>query len=170
MNQKLWNYLRAAGIAGVLGLGLLGCGKAEGTADRETEKPAIYETKPSGSLEGPQEEADGNTDGETSGETSLSGEIREISDRGFTINQAVEQDGDGGALLALPVDEAEMTLIGVIYDGDTSFSCRTIQGGASYEDSKGSPADLEEGCMVELQGSYEDGSFHATEICVIRNV
>ena len=100
---------------------------------------------------GQQEEKQTNSVSE-SGEPDLSGEIREISDQTFVLNEIIEEEGEGGTeIAALPLDEAEMSLITAVWDENTRFTRRTIKnGGADYEDSESSPEALETGAVVNL--------------------
>ena len=101
-----------------------------------------------------------------SGEPDLSGEIREISDQTFVLNEIIEEEGEGGTeIAALPLDEAEMNLITAVWDENTRFTRRAIKkGGADYEDSESSPEALETGAMVNLWGSYEGDVFRASQV------
>ena len=100
---------------------------------------------------------------------SLSGEIREISERSFTLNQIMGEDsGDGTEIAVLPVEDEAMTLVTVSYDEKTVFTRRIIESdGESYEDSEGSPEELKAGDMVELQGSYEGEIFRASQVRLV---
>ena len=159
-NQKMRTRLMAAGLAGALGLGICGCGT--GDASFAFGNAGQQETV---QKERVQEETQTNSVSE-SGEPDLSGEIREISDQTFVLNEIIEEEGEGGTeIAALPLDEAEMNLITAVWDENTRFTRRTIKnGGADYEDSESSPEALETGAMVNLWGSYEGDVFRASQV------
>ena len=145
-NQKMRTRLMAAGLAGALGLGICGCGT--GDASSASGNAGQQETV---QKERVQEETQTNSVSESE-EPDLSGEIREISDQTFVLNEIIEEEGEGGTeIAALPLDEAEMSLITAVWDENTRFTRRTIKnGGADYEDSESSPEALETGAVVNL--------------------
>ena len=150
----------AAGLAGALGLGICGCGTGDASSGSGSagQQEAAQEERV-------QEETQTNSVSE-SGEPDLSGEIQEISDQTFVLNEIIEEEGEGGTeIAALPLDEAEMSLITAVWDENTRFTRRTIKnGGADYEDSESSPEALETGAMVNLWGSYEGDVFPASQV------
>ena len=170
-NQKMRTRLMAAGLAGALGLGICGCGTGDassGSGSAGQQEAAQEETAQEDMTQGrsgQQEETQTNSVSE-SGEPDLSGEIREISDQTFVLNEIIEEEGEGGTeIAALPLDEAEMNLITAVWDENTRFTRRTIKnGGADYEDSESSPEALETGAMVNLWGSYEGDVFRASQV------
>lgn len=175
-NQKMRTRLMAAGLAGALGLGICGCGTGDAssasgnagqqeTVQEETVQEETAQEDMTQGLSGQQEETQTNSVSE-SGEPDLSGEIREISDQTFVLNEIIEEEGEGGTeIAALPLDEAEMNLITAVWDENTRFTRRTIKnGGADYEDSESSPEALETGAMVNLWGSYEGDVFRASQV------
>lgn len=170
-NQKMRTRLMAAGLAGALGLGICGCGtggasSASGsTGQQEAVQEETAQEDMTQGRSGQQEETQTNSVSE-SGEPDLSGEIREISDQTFVLNEIIEEEGEGGTeIAALPLDEAEMNLITAVWDENTRFTRRTIKnGGADYEDSESSPEALETGAMVNLWGSYEGDVFRASQV------
>lgn len=159
-NQKMRTRLMAAGLAGALGLGICGCGTGDASSGSGSagQQEAAQEERV-------QEETQTNSVSE-SGEPDLSGEIQEISDQTFVLNEIIEEEGEGGTeIAALPLDEAEMNLITAVWDENTRFTRRTIKnGGADYEDSESSPEALETGAMVNLWGSYEGDVFRASQV------
>lgn len=159
-NQKMRTRLMAAGLAGAFALGICGCGT--GDASSASGNAGQQETV---QKERVQEETQTNSVSE-SGEPDLSGEIREISDQTFVLNEIIEEEGEGGTeIAALPLDEAEMNLITAVWDENTRFTRRTIKnGGADYEDSESSPEALETGAVVNLWGSYEGDVFRASQV------
>ena len=102
--------------------------------------------------------------GETGEESRLYGEIQEISDQTFVLNEAIEEAGESGTdIMMLPLDEEEMKLITVAWDENTRFVQRTIRnGGADYEDGESSSEALKTGAMTEVWGSYEGEVFRAS--------
>lgn len=159
-NQKMRTRLMAAGLAGALGLGICGCGTGDASSGSGSagQQEAAQEERV-------QEETQTNSVSE-SGEPDLSGEIQEISDQTFVLNEIIEEEGEGGTeIAALPLDEAEMNLITAVWDENTRFTRRTIKnGGADYEDSESSPEALETGAVVNLWGSYEGDVFRASQV------
>ena len=170
-NQKMRTRLMAAGLAGALGLGICGCGTGDAssgsgsTGQQEAVQEETAQEDMTQGRSGQQEETQTNSVSE-SGEPDLSGEIREISDQTFVLNEIIEEEGEGGTeIAALPLDEAEMNLITAVWDENTRFTRRTIKnGGADYEDSESSPEALETGAMVNLWGSYEGDVFWASQV------
>lgn len=170
-NQKMRTRLMAAGLAGALGLGICGCGTGDAssgsgsTGQQEAVQEETAQEDMTQGRSGQQEETQTNSVSE-SGEPDLSGEIREISDQTFVLNEIIEEEGEGGTeIAALPLDEAEMNLITAVWDENTRFTRRTIKnGGADYEDSESSPEALETGAMVNLWGSYEGDVFRASQV------
>lgn len=170
-NQKMRTRLMAAGLAGALGLGICGCGTGDAssasgsTGQQETVQEETAQEDMTQRCSGQQEETQTNSVSE-SGEPDLSGEIREISDQTFVLNEIIEEEGEGGTeIAALPLDEAEMNLITAVWDENTRFTRRTIKnGGADYEDSESSPEALETGAVVNLWGSYEGDVFRASQV------
>ena len=156
-NQKMRTRLMAAGLAGALGLGICGCGtggasSASGsTGQQEAVQEETAQEDMTQGRSGQQEETQTNSVSE-SGEPDLSGEIREISDQTFVLNEIIEEEGEGGTeIAALPLDEAEMSLITAVWDENTRFTRRAIKkGGADYEDSESAPEALETGAMGQL--------------------
>lgn len=159
-NQKMRTRLMAAGLAGAFALGICGCGT--GDASSASGNAGQQETV---QKERVQEETQTNSVSESE-EPDLSGEIREISDQTFVLNEIIEEEGEGGTeIAALPLDEAEMNLITAVWDENTRFTRRTIKnGGADYEDSESSPEALETGAVVNLWGSYEGDVFRASQV------
>ena len=159
-NQKMRTQLMAAGLAGAFALGICGCGT--GDASSASGNAGQQETV---QKERVQEETQTNSVSESE-EPDLSGEIREISDQTFVLNEIIEEEGEGGTeIAALPLDEAEMSLITAVWDENTRFTRRTIKnGGADYEDSESSPEALETGAVVNLWGSYEGDVFRASQV------
>ena len=170
-NQKMRTQLMAAGLAGAFALGICGCGtggasSASGsTGQQEAVQEETAQEDMTQGRSGQQEETQTNSVSE-SGEPDLSGEIREISDQTFVLNEIIEEEGEGGTeIAALPLDEAEMNLITAVWDENTRFTRRTIKnGGADYEDSESSPEALETGAVVNLWGSYEGDVFRASQV------
>ena len=170
-NQKMRTRLMAAGLAGALGLGICGCGTGDAssgsgsTGQQEAVQEETAQEDMTQGRSGQQEETQTNSVSE-SGEPDLSGEIREISDQTFVLNEIIEEEGEGGTeIAALPLDEAEMNLITAVWDENTRFTRRTIKnGGADYEDGESSPEALETGAMVNLWGSYEGDVFRASQV------
>ncbi len=118
-----------------------------------------------------------NQESEEDMEPDLYGDISEISDGQFTVNEVIVETKEiNGTVVdtmasAAPGYEDMMDTITVVYDENTVFTKKTIwDGGARYEEKKASPADMEKGLTAEMKGSYEEDIFHATEILLVEVV
>ncbi len=117
-----------------------------------------------------------NADTPVSGQTELSGDICEIGDMQFTVNEiTITEDEMGGETAAVMVigapGDGSANLITVVYDENTVFTKRTIWDmGARYEDKEAASADLEENLTAEMKGSYEGEKFHASEVRIVEVV
>lgn len=107
------------------------------------------------------------SDADADMEPDLIGDVVEISEDRFEIAKITTEEIEGGGevMVSSANPEADEARITVVYGDDTVFTLRTIRdGGASYEDTKSSAADLEEGKTVYLAGSYEGSEFHAKAV------
>lgn len=168
-----------AGTVSVLGTAVCGCGgnaeesgiRQEESAEEDTETEPQEEV--AGDMEGDEqaEAADSEHTTESPVLEELSGEVYEIGDMQFVVNEITVMKGEGDTeimVVGAPGNEEDMNLITVTYDENTRFHKRTIwNGGADYEDSDASREDLERGMTAEMQGSYEDDIFHASEVQLV---
>ena len=186
--KRTWKrQIRILGMAALCSLALAGCSQKK-------------ETEPEGTVEGSQEPAqEENTQGERqqpedtkeaggqenqdNGDQnpvsrdleSLTGDIREVGDKTFTIVKAfLDETEDGGMIMATPADDdftEETDMVTVSYNENTVFEKQTIwDGGARHEEAEGSARDLERGRSAEISGYYEGQIFHAEKIRVIEVV
>lgn len=178
MKKEFVKCMMGICVIGMMSLGVYGCGAgsrseepvpAESEALEESEKADISEE--SGEPESSEKNEKSEEPGEKQEELSLIGEIKQIGDGQFRIVEAITGESeDGGDILAVPavggeVEEDDPKTI--IYNKDTVFTFRTIRdGGASYEDRKGSADDLAEELLVDVKGYYEEDVFHAAEILI----
>lgn len=90
----------------------------------------------------------------------------------YIVEEKVMLDEDGGISGGVPSPNAEIpdsNLIEVVFDEDTYFYMRTVQGdGASHEDTDAGFSDLEKGVSVEMKGYFEKDVFHAEEIRIVK--
>ena len=181
--KRLWRQMVLAGMAGVMILGMYGCGNSEGSSDAEPETelgaPEDPEEKPEESAE-PEESTEPETpsdepsapdlesesaEGSASrkeGNEDLIGDILELGDGQFTVVASEsEETDDGGAILAGPAegsDGSDFARVSVTYDEDTDIYIRMIyDNGARYEDTDGSAEDLSRDDMVLVWGTCGAG-------------
>lgn len=104
----------------------------------------------------------------------LYGDICEVEEGRFTVTEIyIEKAENGGEIMAsvAPGAEGESPTITVVYDENTKFIKQKIwDGGANHEEREGSVADLQKGLTAEMNGSYEEDVFHATEILIVEVV
>ena len=158
--KRLWRQMVLAGMAGVMILGMYGCGNSEGSSDAEPETelgaPEDPEEKPEESAE-PEESTEPETpsdepsapdlesesaEGSASrkeGNEDLIGDILELGDGQFTVVASEsEETDDGGAILVAPAegsDVSDFAQVSVSYDEDTDIYIRMIyDNGASQRD------------------------------------
>lgn len=90
----------------------------------------------------------------------------------FIAEEETMLDEDGALISSHPSPSVEIPdsdLIEVIFDEDTYFYIRTIQGnGESHEDTDASFSDLEKSGTVEMKGYFEQDVFHAKEIRIVK--
>lgn len=158
MKNRWKKFMMIAGAVSVLGTAVYGCGgNAEETGSRQEESPEEdTETEPQEETAGGKEPS-GTADAEHTTESSaleeLSGDIYEIGDMQFVVNEITVMEGEDDSeimVIGAPGNEEDMNLITVTYDENTRFYKRTIRnGGADYEDSGASSEDLEKGMTAE---------------------
>lgn len=165
MKNRMKKRIIAAGILCMMSLAVYGCGKSSEEAVEEQEEADL-----SGETSGQEEEkSEIKTSAQDSSQMELSGDIQDIGDMQFTVSEIITLEGEDGEQIAISVtDESKMNLITVAYDEKTYFYKRTIRnGGADYEDSDASPADLKKGNTAEMKGNYEGEIFHASEVQIV---
>ena len=101
----------------------------------------------------------------------LEGDIKELKDGQLTVVENITAKSDnGGDIIVGPGsgDDSEFNKIAVTYDENTLFAIRTIyDGGARFEMSAATAADLASGQFIAVWGSSSGSGLKATQICII---
>ena len=101
----------------------------------------------------------------------LEGDIKELKDGQLTVVENITAKSDnGGDIIVGPGsgDDSEFNKITVTYDENTLFAIRTIyDGGARFEMSAATAADLASGQFIAVWGSSSGSGLKATQICII---
>ena len=102
----------------------------------------------------------------------LEGDIKELKDGQLTVVEAITEKSDnGGDIVVSPGsgDDSEYNKIAVTYDENTLFAIKTIyDGGARFEMSAATAADLASGQFIQVWGSSSDSGLKATQICIVK--
>ena len=159
---------------------------AEGTdAGNEPESPEASPEPQSGesssqgtdSTQKEQPEAQSQSTSGTSAEwvdstPNLEGDIKELKDGQLTVVEAITAKSDnGGDIIVVPgsEDDSEFNKIAVTYDENTLFAIQTIyDGGARFEMSEATAADLASGQFIQVWGSSSGSGLKATQICIVK--
>ena len=101
----------------------------------------------------------------------LEGDIKELKDGQLTVVEAITEKSDnGGDIIVVPgsEDDSEFNKIAVTYDENTLFAIQTIyDGGARFEMSEATAADLAAGQHLRVWGSSSGSGLKATQICIV---
>ncbi len=101
----------------------------------------------------------------------LEGDIKELKDGQLTVVEAITEKSDNGGEIVVTSgsgDDSEFNKIAVTYDENTLFAIRTIyDGGARFEMSAATAADLASGQFIAVWGSSSGSGLKATQICII---
>ena len=101
----------------------------------------------------------------------LEGDIKELKDGQLTVVEAITAKSDnGGDIIVVPGsgDDSEFNKIAVTYDENTLFAIQTIyDGGARFEMSEATAADLAAGQHLRVWGSSSGSGLKATQICIV---
>ena len=101
----------------------------------------------------------------------LEGDIKELKDGQLTVvENIITKSDNGGDIMVGPGsgDDSEFNKIAVTYDENTLFAIRTIyDGGARFEMSAATAADLASGQFIAVWGSSSSSGLKATQICII---
>ena len=101
----------------------------------------------------------------------LEGDIKELKDGQLTVVEAITEKSDnGGDIVVSPGsgDDSEFNKIAVTYDENTLFAIQTIyDGGARFEMSEATAADLAVGQHLRVWGSSSGSGLKATQICIV---
>ena len=102
----------------------------------------------------------------------LEGDIKELKDGQLTVVEAITEKSDnGGDIVVSPgsEDDSEFNKIAVTYDENTLFAIQTIyDGGARFEMSEATAADLASGQFIQVWGSSSGSGLKATQICIVK--
>ena len=102
----------------------------------------------------------------------LEGDIKELKDGQLTVVEAITEKSDnGGDIIVVPgsEDDSEYNKIAVTYDENTLFAIKTIyDGGARFEMSAATAADLASGQFIQVWGSSSGSGLKATQICIVK--
>ena len=102
----------------------------------------------------------------------LEGDIKELKDGQLTVVEAITAKSDnGGDIIVVPgsEDDSEFNKIAVTYDENTLFAIQTIyDGGARFEMSEATAADLASGQFIQVWGSSSGSGLKATQICIVK--
>ncbi len=102
----------------------------------------------------------------------LEGNIKELKDGQLTVVEAITEKSDnGGDIVVSPGsgDDSEYNKIAVTYDENTLFAIKTIyDGGARFEMSAATAADLASGQFIQVWGSSSGSGLKATQICIVK--
>lgn len=102
----------------------------------------------------------------------LEGDIKELKDGQLTVVEAITEKSDnGGDIVVSPGsgDDSEYNKIAVTYDENTLFAIKTIyDGGARFEMSVATAADLASGQFIQVWGSSSGSGLKATQICIVK--
>ena len=158
---------------------------AEGTdAGNEPESPEASPEPQSGesssqgtdSTQKEQPEAQSQSTSGTSAEwvdstPNLEGDIKELKDGQLTVvENIITKSDNGGDIMVGPGsgDDSEFNKIAVTYDENTLFAIQTIyDGGARFEMSEATAADLAAGQHLRVWGSSSGSGLKATQICIV---
>lgn len=102
----------------------------------------------------------------------LEGDIKELKDGQLTVVEAITEKSDnGGDIIVVPGsgDDSAFNKIAVTYDENTLFAIQTIyDGGARFEMSEATAADLASGQFIQVWGSSSGSGLKATQICIVK--
>ena len=101
----------------------------------------------------------------------LEGDIKELKDGQLTVvENIITKSDNGGDIMEGPGsgDDSEFNKIAVTYDENTLFAIQTIyDGGARFEMSEATAADLAAGQHLRVWGSSSGSGLKATQICIV---
>ena len=101
----------------------------------------------------------------------LEGDIKELKDGQLTVvENIITKSDNGGDIMVGPGsgDDSEFNKIAVTYDENTLFAIQTIyDGGARFEMSEATAADLAAGQHLRVWGSSSGSGLKATQICIV---
>lgn len=102
----------------------------------------------------------------------LEGSIKELQDGQLTVVEAIQEKSEnGGDIMVGPGsgDDSGFNKVSVTYDENTLFGIKTIyDGGARFEMSEATAADLASGQHIQVWGSSSGSGLKATELHIIK--
>ena len=102
----------------------------------------------------------------------LEGSVKDLKDGQLTVVESIIEKADnGGDIMVGPGsgDDSEFNKVTVTYDENTLFGIQTIyDGGARFEMSAATAADLAAGQHIQVWGSSSGSGLKATEICIVK--
>lgn len=102
----------------------------------------------------------------------LEGDVKDLKEGQLTVVESVTEKADnGGDIIVSPGsgDDSEFNKVTVTYDENTLFGIQTIyDGGARFEMSEATAADLAAGQHIQVWGSSSGSGLKATEICIVK--
>lgn len=102
----------------------------------------------------------------------LEGDIKELKDGQFTLIEAIQEEVENGAAMAVPAsgsDDIDFHKTPVTYDDNTLFAIKTIyDGGERYEITETTAAELASGQFVEIWGSILEDKVKAKQIRIVK--
>lgn len=120
-----------------------------------------------------QSEDDNSQASQTSGNEELHGDVYSVGQDSFVICKTATSS-DGVAVAPAPGHEEADDLVTVYVNQNCAYKYETVKnGGISPEDissREGSFGDLQEGLVCLVQGSWQDGSFYADSIVMMKFV
>ena len=185
--MKLKKAMIVFGIVCILSTMIAGCGSGSESAVK-TEENQADEASPEESNDAPLEGVDGSAeeaqenaagkwqvlepDVAAAVDADFLGKVWKMEEDSFLIaEKQVALLEDGSITRSSPSSNADIPdsqLIRVVFDDNTYFYMRTIQGdGENYEDKEAGFQDLKEYMSVEMKGRFENDVFHADEIRMI---
>ena len=197
MKRKTGKIILLTGVLCILSLAVCACGKKEEASDTpepqvvQGEPIPEDDTEDDASAPEPEADAEGTDAGNepespepqsqsTSGTSAewvdstpnLEGDIKELKDGQLTVVEAITEKSDnGGDIVVSPGsgDDSEFNKIAVTYDENTLFAIQTIyDGGARFEMSEATAADLASGQFIQVWGSSSGSGLKATQICIVK--
>ena len=108
------------------------------------------------------------------GDPNLKGDIKEVKDGQLTVIEAIteeEEDGSSEIMVSPGIggDDSGFNKVAVTYDENTLFAVETIyDGGARYDLTEATAADMSAGLFINVWGSYSGSSLEATRICIVK--
>ena len=182
MKLKLKKAAVLLGIACLLNTMIAGCGSgSDGKTEDSQGNEVLQEERgdtPSDNSDGEQEAPQANTGGKwkvfepelaEAVDADFIGKVWKMEEDSFLIaEKQVALLEDGPITRSSPSSNADIPdsqLIRVVFDDNTYFYMRTVQGdGENHEDKEAGFQDLKEYMSVEMKGRFENDVFYADEI------